>query len=63
VRPGLLITEVGYIGGQNDHPTYPNTQVHAEGKNLPTTPEETNFRENFRLLSTAFIIQQQLTNR
>lgn len=45
VRPGILDTEVGYIGGQNEYPTYRNHPGHAEGIELTYDPEETNFRE------------------
>ncbi len=30
-RPGVKDTEVGYIGGENDQPTYRNHPGHAEG--------------------------------
>lgn len=29
-QPGVVDTEVGYAGGQNDHPTYENHPGHAE---------------------------------
>lgn len=45
VRPGIVATEVGYIGGKNDHPTYQNHPGHAEGIELTYNPNETNFRE------------------
>ena len=45
VRPGIKDTEVGYIGGQNDHPTYRNHPGHAEGIELTYDPNETNFTE------------------
>ncbi len=45
VRPGIKDTEVGYIGGSNDHPTYRNHPGHAEGIELAYDPTETNFRE------------------
>jgi len=35
VRPGVVDTEVGYIGGENDHPTYRNHPGHAEGISQP----------------------------
>ena len=44
-RPGILNTEVGYIGGQNENPTYRNHPGHAEGIELTYNPEVTNFRE------------------
>ena len=44
-RPGILDTEVGYTGGENDHPTYRNHPGHAEAIELTYNPEETTFRE------------------
>lgn len=44
-RPGIKETEVGYIGGSNDHPTYRNHPGHAEGLELVYDPSETNFKE------------------
>lgn len=45
VRPGIIDTEVGYLGGENDHPTYQNHPGHAEGIALTYDPSETNFKE------------------
>jgi peptide-methionine (S)-S-oxide reductase len=45
VRNGILDTEVGYIGGQNDNPTYRNHPGHAEGIELTYDAEITSFRE------------------
>lgn len=45
VRPGILDTEVGYIGGTNDHPTYRNHPGHAEGLELTYDTEKTSFKE------------------
>ncbi|CAM1342427.1 peptide-methionine (S)-S-oxide reductase MsrA [Tenacibaculum amylolyticum] len=44
-RPGIVDTEVGYLGGENDFPTYRNHPGHAEGIELTYNPEETNFKE------------------
>ncbi len=44
-RPGIKDTEVGYIGGDNDHPTYRNHPGHAEGIEITYDASETNFRE------------------
>ena len=44
-RPGIIDTEVGYIGGQNDHPTYRNHPGHAEGIELTYDPAQTSFQE------------------
>lgn len=45
VRQGILDTEVGYIGGANDNPTYRNHPGHAEGLELTYNSEETSFKE------------------
>ena len=45
VRPGIIDTEVGYIGGENENPTYRNHPGHAEGIELTYDPEKTTFRE------------------
>ncbi len=44
-RPGIVDTEVGYLGGENDFPTYRNHPGHAEGIELTYNPDETNFKE------------------
>lgn len=44
-RPGIKDTEVGYIGGENENPTYKNHPGHAEGIELTYNPNETSFRE------------------
>lgn len=44
-RPGVVDTEVGYIGGENDNPTYRNHPGHAEGIELTYDPKKTSFRE------------------
>jgi peptide-methionine (S)-S-oxide reductase len=43
VRPGVVDTEVGYIGGSNENPTYRNHPGHAEGIEITYNPEETSF--------------------
>ena len=45
VRPGINDTEVGYIGGTNEHPTYQNHPGHAEGIELTYDATETSFKE------------------
>jgi peptide-methionine (S)-S-oxide reductase len=45
VRPGVKDTEVGYIGGQNENPTYRNHPGHAEGIEITYDPNETSFKE------------------
>ncbi len=44
-RPGIKDTEVGYIGGENEKPTYRNHPGHAEGIELTYDPNETSFEE------------------
>lgn len=44
-RPGIIDTEVGYIGGDNESPTYRNHPGHAEGIELTYDSSKTNFRE------------------
>jgi len=43
VRPGIVETEVGYLGGTNDNPTYRNHPGHAEGIELVYDPMVTNY--------------------
>ena len=45
VRPGVTDTEVGYIGGDNEHPTYRNHPGHAEGIEITYNPEETTYKQ------------------
>jgi peptide-methionine (S)-S-oxide reductase len=45
VRPGIKDTEVGYMGGENEHPTYRNHPGHAEAIELTYDPREASFRE------------------
>lgn len=44
-QKGIVDTEVGYIGGENDNPTYKYHPGHAEGIELVYNPNETNFKE------------------
>ena len=44
-RPGVLDTEVGYLGGRNDHPTYRNHPGHAEGLEVTYDADVTSFDE------------------
>jgi len=41
--PGVTDTEVGYIGGQNDHPTYRQHPGHAEGLEITYDPATITF--------------------
>ena len=45
VRPGIVDTEVGYIGGENEKPSYKYHPGHAEGIELTYDSEITSFRE------------------
>ncbi|NCB13043.1 MAG: peptide-methionine (S)-S-oxide reductase [Erysipelotrichia bacterium] len=44
-RKGIIDTEVGYQGGENDNPTYENHPGHAEGIELTYDPTLTSFKE------------------
>ena len=44
VQPGIIDTEVGYIGGENDSPTYRNHPGHAEGIELTYDADITSFK-------------------
>ncbi|MGF1557532.1 MAG: peptide-methionine (S)-S-oxide reductase MsrA [Flavobacteriaceae bacterium] len=44
IRPGVVDTEVGYIGGKNESPTYKNHPGHAEGLEIVYDPNKTSFR-------------------
>ncbi|RYM32338.1 peptide-methionine (S)-S-oxide reductase [Brumimicrobium glaciale] len=45
VRKGILETEVGYIGGENENPTYKNHPGHAEGIEITFDNSQTSFKE------------------
>ncbi|MDR6762080.1 peptide-methionine (S)-S-oxide reductase [Flavobacterium sp. 2755] len=45
VRPGIKDTQVGYLGGSNDNPTYANHPGHAEGLEIVYDPAETSYSE------------------
>lgn len=45
VRPGVLDTEVGYIGGQNERPTYRNHPGHAEGIEITYDADVTSYED------------------
>ncbi|MGC1204203.1 MAG: peptide-methionine (S)-S-oxide reductase MsrA [Flavobacteriaceae bacterium] len=44
VRLGVIDTEVGYQGGQNENPTYRNHPGHAEGIEITYNSNETSFK-------------------
>ena len=58
VRPGVKDTEVGYIGGSNENPTYENHPKHAEGLEITYDANETSYRE---LLDYFFTIHDPST--
>ena len=45
VLPGIKDTEVGYLGGQNDNPTYQDHPGHAEGLEISYDPNTISYRE------------------
>lgn len=44
-QPGVIDTEVGYTGGENDAPTYENHDSHAEAVEITYDPAATNEAE------------------
>ena len=44
-QPGVLDTEVGYTGGQNDNPTYQNHPGHAEALEITYDTDETSYKK------------------
>jgi len=58
VRPGVKDTEVGYIGGQNENPTYRNHPGHAEGLEITYDSNETSY---IKLLDYFFTIHDPST--
>lgn len=44
-QKGIIDTEVGYLGGENAHPTYKYHPGHAEGIELTYDPELISYRE------------------
>lgn len=61
-QKGILDTEVGYIGGENENPTYNNHPGHAEGIEITFDTTETSFKEIldyfFRIHNPTTINQQ-----
>lgn len=43
-QPGVLGTEAGYTGGENENPTYENHPGHAEALEIAYDPEKTSYR-------------------
>ncbi len=46
-QPGIIDTEVGYAGGDNEHPTYENHPGHAEALKLTYDESVTNLDDLF----------------
>jgi len=44
-RPGVIDTEVGYSGGDNDNPSYENHPGHAEALAITYDPQKTTYEE------------------
>jgi peptide-methionine (S)-S-oxide reductase len=57
-QPGVINTEVGYTGGENENPTYENHPGHAEAVEIEYNPEETNYK---KLLDFFFQIHNPTT--
>lgn len=57
-RPGVIATEAGYTGGENDNPTYENHPGHAEALEITYDTEKTSFRE---LLDFFFCVHNPTT--
>lgn len=43
-QPGVIKTEVGYTGGENDNPTYENHPGHAEAIQIEFDPSQTEYK-------------------
>ena len=57
-QPGVLDTEVGYTGGQNDHPTYQRHPGHAEALEITFDPTQTSYK---RILDFFFQVHNPTT--
>lgn len=44
-QPGVITTEAGYTGGENENPTYENHPGHAEALEIEYDSDVTSFRE------------------
>lgn len=42
--PGVMNTEVGYTGGENDHPTYEHHPGHAEALQIAYDPKQISYK-------------------
>ncbi len=57
-QPGVVSTEVGYTGGENENPTYEHHPGHAEAVEIEYDPEKTPYR---KLLDFFFQIHNPTT--
>lgn len=57
-QPGVVNTEVGYTGGENDNPTYTNHPGHAEAVEIEYDPTQTTYK---KLLDFFFQIHNPTT--
>lgn len=57
-QPGVVDTEVGYTGGQNENPTYRDHPGHAEAVEITYDPEQTTYK---KLLDFFFQIHNPTT--
>lgn len=57
-QPGIIDTEAGYIGGENENPTYRDHPGHAEALEITYDPELTSF---WKLLDFFFQIHNPTT--
>lgn len=57
-QPGVLDTEVGYTGGENDHPTYQRHPGHAEALEITFDPTQTSYK---RILDFFFQVHNPTT--
>lgn len=57
-QKGVITTETGYSGGQNDNPTYENHPGHAETLEIEYDPKQTSFK---KLLDFFFRIHDPTT--
>ena len=57
-QPGVVSTEVGYTGGENENPTYENHPCHAEAVEIEYDPSKTTYT---KLLDFFFQIHNPTT--
>jgi peptide-methionine (S)-S-oxide reductase len=56
--PGVIHTEAGYTGGENDNPTYDNHPGHAEALKIKYDPKKISYK---RLLDFFFCVHNPTT--